>query len=225
MKVGDMILLHYTVRTEDGKVIDTTREEVAKEAGIYEPNKAYEEAIVVVGKSSLLKAVEEALLEMNVGEKREILASPEKAYGERREDLVIRVPVKQFQRLDIVPTVGKEIEVGGRRGVITKVTERFAYIDLNHPLAGRSLKIELEVTKLIESPEEKVKVLFARMLRLPLSSISVEAPEEGVFRVVLPQTALGLTDLDARLSSAVADVRESVSPKRLQIVIDVTFSA
>lgn len=225
MKMGDMILVHYTVRTDDGQVVDTTKESVAKEAGVYDPNRVYEEAIVVLGKSSLLKAVEEALLEMNAGEKRDIVAPPEKAYGERREDLVIRVPIKQLQRLNIRPAVGEEIEVGGRRGVITKVTERFAHIDLNHPLAGKSLKIELEVTKVVESPEEKVKVLFARMLRLPLSSISIEVPEEGVFKVSLPQAVLGITDLDARLSRAIADVKEAVGAKRLQIVIDVSLSS
>ncbi|MEB3862055.1 MAG: peptidylprolyl isomerase [Desulfurococcales archaeon] len=222
LKEGDFVLIHYTIKTVDGdeEVIDTTREDVAKEAGIYDPNRRYGEHPVVVGRSKLIDAVDEALKEMEPGEKREIIAPPEKAYGPRDEKLVIRVPVKQLRRHNITPRVGQEIEVGGRLGRIIKVTERFAYIDFNHPLAGKKLKIELEVVKKVEADEEKLEYLSLRWLGVkPLSA----SASNGVMEVVLPSDVLGMHDLDSRLRLLAQDVYNLLSPEKLRITIEVEY--
>ncbi|MEM0491536.1 MAG: peptidylprolyl isomerase [Acidilobaceae archaeon] len=227
MNKGDMLLVNYTiVALEEGRerVVDTTIESIAREAGIYDPNRTYREATIVYGKSPLLPAVEEALAEMSVGERREIIAPPEKAYGERREDLVVRVPLKQLQRLNIRPRVGEEIEIGGRRGVISKITERFAYIDMNHPLAGKTLKITLEIMKKVETIEDKARILAARMLGLHYTSVGAEYDGQSkTLKIILPQGVLGLTDLEARLSAIAADIYEVLEPKKLLIIIEVEY--
>lgn len=222
LKEGDFVLIHYTIKTVNGseEIIDTTREDVAKEAGVYEPNKRYGEHPVVIGRSRLIDAVDEVLKEMEPGEKREIIAPPEKAYGPRDEKLVIRVPVKQLRRHNIVPRVGQEIEVSGRIGRIIRVTERFAYIDFNHPLAGKKLKIELEVVKKVESEEEKLEHLTVRWLGVKPQSTS---SSDGVAEVVLPADVLGMHDLDSRLRLLAQDVYDLLRPKRLRIVIDVEY--
>ena len=217
-----MVLIHYTIKVVDGgeEIVDTTREDVAKQAGIYDPNKNYGEYLVGVGKSSLIDAVNEALMEMSPGEKREIEAPPEKAYGEWRQDLLIRIPLKQFRRHNIVPRIGQEVEVGGRVGRIVRMTERFAYIDFNHPLAGKKLKIELEVLKKLETGEEKLSYLSRRWLNVDPRSVKAGDDEA---EVVLPSDVLGLRDLDSRLQLLSRDVYLYIKPKRLRIIVEIEY--
>ncbi|MDM7275185.1 MAG: FKBP-type peptidyl-prolyl cis-trans isomerase [Thermoprotei archaeon] len=227
MKEGDIVLINYTVKVveEDGSevVVDSTDENLAKSAGIYDPRKRYGEAIVIYGKSGLLKAVEEALAEMGVGEKREIVAPPEKAYGPRREDLIVRAPLKHLQRLGVRARVGEEVSVGGRVGVITKVTERFAYIDLNPKLAGKTLKISLELVKIVEDPGEKVRLLASRMLGLDPSAIEASYSEDKTAVLKLQASALGVSDLEARLQAIAQDIYNALEPKKLTVIIEIEY--
>jgi len=208
LRVGDVLLVNYTVRVvgEEERVVDSGRS-------------------VVLGRSSLLKAVEEALAGMSVGERREVIAPPDKAYGPRRDDLIIRVPIKQLNRLGIRVRVGEEVDVGGRRGVISKVTERFAYVDLNHPLAGKTLKIELELVARAESPADKARFLASRLLGLDPSALEASYDEGGggVLTLRLPASVLSLTDLDARLRSVAADIYDAVRPRKLSYIIDIEY--
>ncbi len=210
MRVGDILLVNYTVKVvEEGgeRVVDSGRG-----------------SVIVYGRSPLLKAVEEVLAEMGVGEKREVIAPPEKAYGLRRDDLVIRVPVKQLQRLGIRVRVGEEVDVGGRRGVISRVTERFAYIDLNHPLAGKTLRIELELVAKAETPVDKARFLASRLLGLDPSSVEAGFDEaSGTVTIKLPPSILGLTDLEARLQTIASDVYEALKPRKLSYIIEVEY--
>ena len=91
LKKGDFVLINYTLwALEDGeeKIIDTTVEEVATKHNIYDAEKRYGPTLVVIGKSALLPAVEKVLPEMNVGEKKVIIAEPKDAFGERDESLL-----------------------------------------------------------------------------------------------------------------------------------------
>lgn len=211
-KKGDFVLINYTLwALDDGeeRIIDTTIEDVAAKHNVYDAEKRYEPTLVVIGKSALLPAIEKVLPEMDVGEKRVIIAEPKEAFGERDESLVVRLPKKALYQRNIRPTVGMELEVGGRRGVIVRVTERFAYVDFNHPLAGKKIKIELEVVRKIEDPAEKVKYLASRWTGIPEGDIKVEL-KDGEAIVTLPETVLAVRDLEVRLSRFVTDVAELV---------------
>ncbi|WP_148678906.1 FKBP-type peptidyl-prolyl cis-trans isomerase [Aeropyrum pernix] len=227
LKDGDFVLINYTVKVvEDGseRVIDTTLEEVAKKSGIYDPKRVYKEFPVIVGKTSLLGPLEKVLKELDVGERREVEVPPEEAFGEYKKELVVRVPVKRLRRMNIPVRVGEEVEAGGRRGKIIRVTERFAFIDFNHPLAGKKLKIEVEVVGKVDSVEDKARILAARALGLDPDKIHAEVREGGKeITLKLPPEVLGLSDLDALLAKAVSDVREYLSPRKVDVVISIEF--
>ncbi|MEM1927442.1 MAG: peptidylprolyl isomerase [Acidilobaceae archaeon] len=225
MKAGDVVLIGYTIYAIDEKgerVVETTYEDVAKKAGIYDPSKSYGDLAVVYGRGGLLEAVEEALAVMSPGEVKEVIVPPNRAYGERREDLIVRVPIKQLERAGVPARVGAEVEIAGRRGVIARVTERFAYIDLNHPLAGKTLKIVLELKKVVEDPVEKARLLVARALGLRDDVVKAEV-EGGVVRVKLPLVVLNMSDLDARLRLLITYVKDSLDPEKLEIVIEAYY--
>ena len=225
-KEGDFVLVNYVVSVvEGGKEVvqDTNIEDVAKRAGLHSPDRKYEPYLVVIGRSQVLPAIDEELRNMDVGQRKEFTAPPEKAYGPHRDDLVIRVPIRQLNRYGITPVVGRRVEVGGRVGVIRSVTERFAYIDFNHPLAGKELKIELEVVRKLETPEEKVRFLALRYLPLKEGDIGVSLGAQGVVELSLPADALRLSDLESRLQLLAGDLRQLLGVSGLRIVIEVKF--
>lgn len=225
-KDGDFVLINYVISVKDGDrevVEDTNKEDVAKGAGIYDSNRRYEPYLVVVGRSQVIKAIDEQLRDMDVGQKKEFTATPDKAYGPYREDLVIRLPIKQLNRYGIPPVVGRRVEVGGRIGVIKSVTERFAYIDFNHPLAGRDLKVELEVVGKLETLDDKVKYLVTRYMPIDRNSVSVSQQGEGSIELQLPQEVVDLSDLESRLQLLLGDLSSLLGIKSVKLVINVTL--
>jgi len=222
---GDLVLIDYTIKVvEDSgeKVVDTTIEEDAVKAGIYDKNKWYGPIAVVLGRSALIDAVEEALYEMEEGETREIEAPPEKAYGKRDPSLVIKVSKKRLRESNIRPVVGTEVEANGRKGRIIKVTERFAYIDFNHPLADKKLKIKLILKKILKDEQERAKYLASRVFSIQPDAVTVEKEDDSI-TIKLPSSILLNKDLDALMLQLARDIYEYTNVSKLRIVIDIEY--
>ena len=221
LKEGDVVEVHYTIKMlEDGeeKLYETTKAEVAKQYNALDPSKTYAPIFVIVGKTKLLDPLDKVMREMNPGEKKELVLKPEEAFGPWRKDLVVAVPVKALRRAGIRPRVGEEIEAQGRKGRIIKVTERFAYVDFNHPLAGKTLKVEIEVVRKLETDEEKVKAIVLRYLPLKEEAVDVKI-KDGKAVVELPGSVIGLRDLDSLLQSILVNVYDLTDLKELVIQI------
>ncbi len=164
---GDFILVNYIVKVLDGeeKVIDTTLEEVARESGIYRENSVYGPELVIVGENFLLSAVEETIIGMNEGEEKEIVLEPKDAFGERDPNNIKVYSARIFSQRGVIPRVGEEIEVEGRRGRIIRVGGGRVTVDFNHPYAGRKVSFKVKVEKILKREEEKISELFHRWFR------------------------------------------------------------
>ncbi|MGC9133977.1 FKBP-type peptidyl-prolyl cis-trans isomerase [Caldisphaera sp.] len=222
---GDFVLINYTIKVKNGDtylVQETTYEDVAKQSGIFDANKKYGPYLIVIGKSQLIEAVNEAIKEMEIGEKKEIKAEPSKAYGERRDDLVLRIPVKQLKRYNIPLRIGQQVEIGGRVGVIERIAERFAYIDFNHPLAGKELLIDLEVVKKIDDFTDKVKYLVERWLGIPNNKVEISG-DENTININLPSETLAINDLESKMQLLTKDLYQYIKPKEVNLNIKVEF--
>ena len=134
---GDTVQVHYTGRLDDGTVFDTSRER--------------EPLSFVVGGGQVIPGFDEAVAGMEAGETKEVRIPAERAYGERREDLVLQVDREQ------IPD-GIDVEVGGQLAlqqpsgqsvpvVVTDVNDESVTLDANHPLAGRTLTFDLELVE------------------------------------------------------------------------------
>ena len=75
---GDKVRIHYTIRSESGKMLDRT--------------KSSSPAEVAIGGDELLPAVSQALIGMVPGAKTELTLTPAEAFGERDEERLIHVP-------------------------------------------------------------------------------------------------------------------------------------
>jgi len=191
LKSGSLVLVNLTARVKDtGEVIETTVEEDAKKLGVYDESKRYEPKLICVGEGWVLKGVDEALLSTEVGRKITIDIPPEKAFGLRDPNKVRRIPIRKFGEKASELSVGDEVTINGRIGLIRFIGSGRAQVDFNHKYAGKVIIYDIEPVKELVEPEEKVLALIRR--RLPVAPEKLPLKIEGGEAVIKlpPETYL-----------------------------------
>ena len=183
-------MVDYTARVKDNnEVFETTREEDAKKtAQLYDPTRKYEPRLVSVGESWVLKGLDEALANANVGDKLNVEVTPDKAFGERDPNKVRMIPQRKLGEKADEVGVGDVIEVEDRTGIVRYVGSGRVQVDFNHRLAGRTLLYDINVMKKLESDGDKVNALVRRRtglednkvkINLAAPNLEIELPEES----------------------------------------------
>ncbi|AET33673.1 peptidylprolyl isomerase [Pyrobaculum ferrireducens] len=188
---GDYILLDYAVVSkDDGKVVETSQEAVAKEAGIYRPEEVYGPRLIILGETPLWEPVENALLSLDEGQEFEVEVPPEKAYGVRDPNKVKVVSIREFHRHGVIPSVGDVVDFEGQRARVVSISGGRVVLDFNHPLAGKTFIVKGRVVKKLNTVEERAVAL----LRLYLPRVSEEkikvSLDGDVMTVILPAEVL-----------------------------------
>lgn len=145
VKAGDTIQVDYIGKLENGTVFDTSREDVAKQAGIYVNSRTYAPLTFVVGSGQMIKGFDNGVIGMKVGEEKTIKIPPEEAYGEYDKSKVQAVPIKDLN-LTEVPKVGQVFgdEYGNQYKVIA-VNDTHVTLDANNKLAGKTLVFDIKL--------------------------------------------------------------------------------
>jgi FKBP-type peptidyl-prolyl cis-trans isomerase SlyD len=137
------VTIKYTLRDEEGAVLDSTD---GRDPMTY-----------LHGAGNLVPGVEEALEGKSPGDEIKVIVPPEKGYGLREEDNVRNVPVRKLPG-KIKP--GSAVQLNTNHGTIVAVVKAiqgdYATVDLNHPLAGKTLRFELEVVDVRDATEEEL---------------------------------------------------------------------
>lgn len=160
MEKGDFIKLDYVGRLETGEIFDLTTEETAKKEGLYNPKTKYRPVPIIVGEGFMIKGIDKALLDMKVGEKKDIELSPEESFGQRNPKLVRTVPRTAFRQQNVEPKPGMIVDFSNLKGRIQSISSGRIRVDFNNPLAGKKLKYNLEIKEKIEKPLDKIKALL-----------------------------------------------------------------
>lgn len=142
---NSVVKFHYTV-TETGK------EQL-------ESSKENEALSVLVGHGAIIPGLEEALMGKQAGDSVQATITPEQAYGERREGLTQRIPKKLFKNAKLVQgmQVVLPTEMGPRAMTVLKVGMSVVDVDLNHPMAGKSLDFDVEILEVREANAEEIE--------------------------------------------------------------------
>ena len=149
VKQGDDVRVDYIGELEDGTVFDTSKEDVAAEAGLYNPNKEYKPLEFTVGAGQMIKGFDSGVVGMTVGENKTLIIPPEEAYGPYQEQLVRTFPIEEVEQAGIMPVVGAELVTGqGQKVIITNVSETEVVIDFNHRLAGKTLVFKIDLVSI-----------------------------------------------------------------------------
>ncbi|MDO8510798.1 MAG: peptidylprolyl isomerase [Nanoarchaeota archaeon] len=136
---GDKIKVDYTGTFDDGTVFDASE-------------KHGQPLEFEAGSGQVIKGFDDAVLGMNEGQEKKITITPAEAYGEVKAELNKKVPRKQLPQ-DQEPKVGMVLAVGLPNGQqfparIVAVTADDVTIDLNHPLAGKTLHFRIKVAEI-----------------------------------------------------------------------------
>lgn len=136
-KKGDAVQVHYTGKLEDGSVFDSSANR--------------EPLGFTLGDGNMIKGFDTAVDGMTLGDKVTVTISAAEAYGERRDDMIIEVPIEQVPA-DIKPEIGMQLTLQGGNGqpmpvVVTDLDEKKITLDANHQLAGKDLIFDIELVK------------------------------------------------------------------------------
>jgi len=208
---GAFALVEYSIRVKDGELIDTTSEEEAKKAGIYDAKERYGPRLVIVGEGRLIKGLEEAIKQLNEGEEKEVEIPPEKAFGKRDPSKIKIIPRSQFIRSGVAPEPGKVVEINGQIAIVRNVSGGRVVVDFNHPLAGKTLVAKVRVVRVLRYLEEKLLHLMLR--RLPPfigpSDVKVEYnAEKKVARYMFNEKALLVQDMQIAKRIVLAEINK-----------------
>ncbi len=204
---GDFIVVNYVGKVkETGEVFDTTVEGVAREERLYKEGEIYEPKLVVAGEGWVLKALDESLLNFEVGKTSSVEIPPEKAFGSRDPEKVRLVSLRRLTARGITPKLGMRIEVDGKLATVRTMGSGRVQLDFNPPLAGKTLVYEVTVEKKLETKAEKITALIHRRipavdvekfdLNLRKASAMVTVPEEAFYAEGLQLAKRGIaTDI------------------------------
>ena len=161
IKDGDFVRVNFTGKTkETDEVFDTTYDEIALEADIFDENKTYKPIPIVVGGNHLLPAIEKEIVGLEAGERKTVEVASDDAFGPRNPKAIQLIPMKEFKKQGMTPYPGMRISAEGGEGKILTVNGGRVKVDFNHPLAGKDLIYDVEVTEIIEDNEEKIKSMI-----------------------------------------------------------------
>lgn len=184
---GSLIQVDYTAKVKDtGDVFETTLEEEAKKHDIYDPNVKYQPKLVSVGESWVLKGLDEALANTNVGDKLTVEVTPDKGFGERDSSKVRMVPLRKLGEDAEKVSVGDTIELEGRKGIVRFIGSGRIQVDFNHRYAGKTIEYDVHVVKALDTDEDKILGILKRHIPLEDSKLLFKK-ERTSLDITIPQ--------------------------------------
>ena len=135
IKDGSHVQIEYTLTDEGGAVLDT--------------NKGGQPFAYTQGSHEIVPGLETALAGLRAGDAKQVKVKPEDGYGKVNPSAQIEVG------RDRVPPdvkVGSELTGRGANGEVRavrvkEIKEKSVVLDLNHPLAGKTLNFDVKVLK------------------------------------------------------------------------------
>lgn len=140
-----VVQLHYSLFDGDNNLIEKTP--------------ADQPIAYLHGHRNMIVGFEQAMEGKAVGEHVSITLSPEQAYGQRNENAVARVPVKHLQGAKVwKPGMNAVVhtEQGARQVTVVKVGLKMVDVDTNHPLAGKTIRFEVDVVAVRAATAEEL---------------------------------------------------------------------
>ncbi|HYD21774.1 MAG TPA: peptidylprolyl isomerase [Flavipsychrobacter sp.] len=138
VKSGDTVRVHYHGKLTNGTTFDSSE--------------GREPLEFTVGSGQVIKGFDDAMLDMNIGDKKTVNIPVDNAYGQRSDDMMMEYPLAEFPA-EMKPEIGMELHMSDNMGnvfpvVIMEIKEDSVVLDANHPLAGEDLVFEIELVSI-----------------------------------------------------------------------------
>ncbi len=153
VEYGDTVLIEYAGRRENGEIFDTSERVLAQQEGLLSenPDRVYKPLEIELGNGAVLPGIEEALIDMEIGEQARITLPPEKAYGEPTDERIMDYDREEFEAMlgDRELVDGFEVKAdSGLTGRVVEIGDETVTVDFNHELAGETLIFDIEVVEI-----------------------------------------------------------------------------
>jgi FKBP-type peptidyl-prolyl cis-trans isomerase SlpA len=136
VRLDSLVTLHYRVATADDTEVVATFGSTP--------------ATLQLGSGELAPTLEACLEDLPVGERHVFLLEPQQAFGPHNPELVKRLSKSELPKggegIEPLTLVEFEAPNGAKfAGLVRELDETSALVDFNHPLAGKSIRFEVEV--------------------------------------------------------------------------------
>ena len=131
---GSSVSLEYTLKDDSGQVLES--------------NKGKAPLTFTQGHQQIIPGLERELIGMRAGEEKRVVVKPEDAYGDVVPNAQTEVPKDAIPKegLKVGTTLIARSGSGEPRPVVVKeIKETTVVLDLNHPLAGKTLHFDVKV--------------------------------------------------------------------------------
>jgi FKBP-type peptidyl-prolyl cis-trans isomerase SlyD len=150
-----MVSLIYELRENDsnGRIIETLAES--------------RPLTFMYGTGRLLPVFESNIGLLKTGDNFRFTLNSEMAYGDKREEMIINVPVGVFETNgkinEDICRVGNEVPMTDSdgnplTGIINEITDTYVRMDFNHPMAGLDLFFSGKIVEVREATERELAV-------------------------------------------------------------------
>lgn len=140
-----VIGFHYTLTDKSGTVLDSSE--------------GSDPLFFLENSQQIIPGLEKVLSIMNVGDKKKIEVRAQDAYGDVNPELVVKVKKTQFPP-DAQLSVNDQFQVNNDPHspvfTITEIGDEEVTVDGNHPMAGKDLFFDVEITTMREATAEEV---------------------------------------------------------------------
>ncbi|GAB6041290.1 FKBP-type peptidyl-prolyl cis-trans isomerase [Endothiovibrio diazotrophicus] len=139
VEAGAQVTLHLRIALESGAVAE---ESFGKEPLTF-----------TIGDGTMIEGLEKLLIGLKVGEQANFLVAPRDAFGMHDPDKVhlmerTEFPLAMSEQLQPGQLVAFHTPAGDEMlGMIKELTIDRVEVDFNHPLAGRTIRFEVEILK------------------------------------------------------------------------------
>lgn len=112
------------------------------------------------GVGMMLPKFEEQLQGLVAGDQKSFTIVPEEGYGDRDDNAKTQLPIEMFAESGL-PPVGAILPLQDAQGnhvnaMVLEVTDANVIVDLNHPMAGKTLHFDIEVAETRPATEEEL---------------------------------------------------------------------
>ena len=156
MKKGDFVEIEFTGKTAEGIIFDTNVKEDAKKLNI----ENVKPSIISLGNKMFLEAIDEFLLDKEIGEKYSIFLTPDKAFGKRSPEMIRLMPIKIFHGQKVNPQIGMAFNFDGQIGKVISVSGGRVRVDFNNPIAGKDVIYNIKILRKVDDINEEVKAVM-----------------------------------------------------------------
>jgi FKBP-type peptidyl-prolyl cis-trans isomerase SlyD len=140
---GSSVSIEYTLKDDSGQVLES--------------NKGKTPLTFTQGHQQIIPGLERELIGMRPGEEKQVVVRPEEAYGEVVPNAQTEVPKDAIPKegLKVGTTLIARSGSGEPRPVVVKeIKETTVVLDLNHPLAGKTLHFDVKILGVQAPPSQ-----------------------------------------------------------------------